>query len=86
MAASDQNGPAAMRLRHLPAFLPTRRVPAFSKADRRARRDNGLNPLHFAALREARMPAAAAGYAGVFARLAACLGMAFVPPAGEKFP
>lgn len=75
-----------MRLRHLPAFLPTRRVPAFSKADRRARRDNGLNPLHFAVLREARMPAATAGSAAVFRRLAACLGTTFVPPAGEKFP
>ncbi|MBN8769104.1 MAG: hypothetical protein J0I01_13045 [Stenotrophomonas nitritireducens] len=75
-----------MRLRHLPAFLPTRRAPAFSKAEHRPWRDNGLNPLHFAALRETRTPAATTGLLATFPRLAACLGAAFVPPAGEKFP
>ena len=75
-----------MRLRHLPAFQPTRRLPAFSTVDRRAWRDNGLNPLHLPALRDARAPATTGGFAAAFARLAAGPGTAFVPPAGEQFP
>ncbi|MCH1909263.1 MAG: hypothetical protein ACN6OU_15515 [Stenotrophomonas acidaminiphila] len=75
-----------MRLRHLPAFQPTRRLPAFSTVDRRAWRDNGLNPQHFAALRGMRAPASLAPSRTLGRRLAECFAAAFVPPAGEKFP
>jgi len=75
-----------MRLRHLPAFLPTRRAPAFSKAEYRPARGNGLNPLHLSALRELHAPAAAAGFHRMFRWLAPRPGRVFVPQVGEKFP
>jgi len=75
-----------MRLCHLPAFLPTRRAPAFATADHRSRRDNGLNPQHFAALRGMREPASLAPSRTLRRSLAECFAAAFVPPAGEKFP
>ncbi|WP_182334319.1 hypothetical protein [Stenotrophomonas acidaminiphila] len=75
-----------MRLRHLPAFLPTRRAPAFAAADRRSRRDNGLNPLHFAALRAMREATTVAPPRPVLRRLAVRMATVFVPPVGEKFP
>jgi len=65
-----------MRLRHLPGFLPTRRQPAFANADHGPRRDNSLNPLHFAALREVREPAGAGTRPPALRRLAAFLAAA----------
>ncbi|MCG8276798.1 hypothetical protein [Stenotrophomonas sp. NLF4-10] len=65
-----------MRLRHLPGFLPTRRQPTFANADHGPRRDNSLNPLHFAALREVREPAGAGTRPPALRRLAAFLAAA----------
>jgi len=75
-----------MRLRHLSPFRPTRRVPAFAAADRRPRRHNGLNPLHFTALRAAPAAASMAPPHPLPRRLARRLATLFVPPVGEKFP
>jgi len=65
-----------MRLRHLPGFLPTRRQPAFANADHGPRRDNSLNPLHFAALREVRELARVGARPSALRRLAALLAAA----------
>ena len=61
-------------------------APAFAAADRRSKRDNGLNPLHFAALRAMREATTVAPPRPLLRRLAVRLAMAFVPPVGEKFP
>ncbi|SBV35770.1 hypothetical protein STPYR_10700 [uncultured Stenotrophomonas sp.] len=65
-----------MRLRHLPGFLPTRRQPAFANADHGLKRDNSLNPLHFAALREVHEPAGAGTRLPALRRLVALLAAA----------
>lgn len=62
-----------MRLRQLPGFLPTRRQPAFANADHGWKRDNSLNPLHCAALREMRGLAGVGARPPVLRRLAAFL-------------